>query len=513
MMQALIGAKVCAVGVLYLYLRRGVRFDGRHAFVVDPRKRSGSSSRGGAERVPGATANGATAAARTTGGSPSTADGRSSKSDSSQALRASAETQPGDGDEHNLALDEGTGRYEVTLMPVVDANFAGKNFVQLYGMQCYARKHGYRFELLNLNSPEFQQCNAKYQTDFFFRKHCAVAQVLKARQRPMDWYLQQEGAGASSSYPPNLSAKNSEYDYYFVVDSDMALAGAELKLDSWIEQNPADVTFYERSWNFEVMAGNYIVRNTPFATEFLERWAAFYHRRPPGFSSSDQGAIHQLLVETLHLQGADRCNEQYRKLTASVMDLKPYFAFVSCTKKLLGPPRDWATKITLSAHVGGPGSSPAAGSGAGKRQLLDGGPVVTAGVETNQPQAGEDRPATRPNVLVAGRIRVTPRWHGFAADGVYAGSRCSAFHVFHHGVKGSREVGTNYPQLNFRIDVRDLLKLLSSQGFGGSEVRAYDFLTNNEHAMQQQIRDDSQSRFDYRSGLGGNNAGNGKTGA
>ena len=34
-----------------------------------------------------------------------------------------------------------------------------------------------------------------------------------------------------------------------------------------------------------------MVRNTPFARDFLMRWAKYYDQRPSGFSSADNGAI------------------------------------------------------------------------------------------------------------------------------------------------------------------------------------------------------------------------------
>ncbi|CAD7945597.1 unnamed protein product [Amoebophrya sp. A25] len=299
----------------------------------------------------------------------------------------------------------------VTLMPVVDANFAGKNFLQLYTMQCYARRHGYYYELLNLSGQQFVGCYALYPHDFFFRKHCAIAQMLRARQgkrAAKDTYKTRQGGPAASDapevenailerewsasvnalrdpkkfYPATISkagengqsrhdrfsAARDDFDtlngegwndVYVVLDSDMALATLDKSLDEWIENNPNDLTFYERSWNFEVMAGNYIVRNTAFTAEFLTRWAEFYHRRPPGFSSADQGAIHQLLLETMHLRGngadsgMERCDEMYKNLRASVMDTKPYYRFVACTKRTLGPPRDWRGEFLLLENGGG----------------------------------------------------------------------------------------------------------------------------------------------------------------
>ncbi|CAD7953834.1 unnamed protein product [Amoebophrya sp. A120] len=384
-------------------------------------------------------------------------------------------TQPGSARPAELPVSTIDEKYagRLTLMPVVDANFAGKNFIQLYSIQCYARKHGYKFELLNLNSQRFADCNAAYPNDFFFRKHCAVAQVLKARQT---------GGGSNSRAGASGVVRNGNSDhggdkdsrrrlnsavpaagpgpeYYFVVDSDMAVAGLEQSLAPWLDGNPADLTFYERSWNFEVMAGNYIVKNTPFATQFLENWAKFYHRRPPGFSSSDQGAIHQLLAEALWLKGRQKCDDMYKHLTASVMDLKPYFRFVSCVKQLLGPPRDWETKIKLTRKTH-----------AGAQQKMGSSSAATADEDA------ADGGTTSKTKWLSGGIRILPRWHGFAADGVFSGTRCSMFHVFHHGVKGSKEAGNNYPHIKFAIGSKHLLNLLSAAFYNGLEQKPYDFL-------------------------------------
>ncbi|CAD7967819.1 unnamed protein product [Amoebophrya sp. A25] len=409
-------------------------------------------------------------------------------------------------------------RFSVTVMPVVDANFAGGNFVQLYSIQCYARKHGYRFEVLNTNAPEHKACNSRYG-DFFFRKHCAVADVLKRRRE------KEAGAGDEADH------------FYFVIDSDMVVAGMSLPLTYWLQDNPADLTFYERSWNFEVMAGNYIVRNTPFATEFLDRWAKYYYRLPTGFSSSDQGAIHQLMLETLHLRGHQECRKEWKNLTAPVQNLKPYFHFVSCTKRLLGPPRDWKTRInvtrkrkikkpapvsktptatkgvvvsspsSLSSQNGAAGVEAARGlssSSSSSRSVATTSAPLTSTTSKPQNQTTAAPPPTTvappkeievteiSHTLMDGRIRILPRWHGFAADHGVLPTRCSAFHVFHHGVKGSQEAANLYNHVTFRISSTDLLKLLNPKDFGGTSkepVKAYDFLTQNEHATEQKDAD------------------------
>ncbi|CAJ1440258.1 unnamed protein product [Effrenium voratum] len=106
------------------------------------------------------------------------------------------------------------------------------------------------------------------------------------------------------------------------------------------------------------MAGNYMVRNTAFARDFLMRWALYYDRKPQGFSSSDNGAIQLVVMETIKVEGFDTCYDMYRKLTesvrgsrvngltsrpvaAQVTNLKPYWDYVHCTKEAIGPARAW----------------------------------------------------------------------------------------------------------------------------------------------------------------------------
>lgn len=115
---------------------------------------------------------------------------------------------------------------------------------------------------------------------------------------------------------------------------------SEKNLESWLD-NDHDIILYERSWNFEVMAGNYIARNTPFAREFLKSWADFEFRQPPGFSSADNGAIHLVLLQELGITNVQKCIDLYKALEESVMNLDPYFEFVACTKLHLGPARNW----------------------------------------------------------------------------------------------------------------------------------------------------------------------------
>lgn len=132
-------------------------------------------------------------------------------------------------------------------------------------------------------------------------------------------------------------------------DADVVGGLSSTRLDHWVEQeNMADIVFYERAVQTgEIMAGNYFVRNTPFARAFLRYWTAYDSKQPSGFSSADNGAIHQVLVEAIGFDDAPRCLEAYNNLTSGPsfdIMFQRYWVFVACTKYLLGPPRRWSVE-------------------------------------------------------------------------------------------------------------------------------------------------------------------------
>lgn len=63
-------------------------------------------------------------------------------------------------------------------------------------------------------------CKARYISDFFFQKHCAVRTFLLTQ-------------------PPRSAV--------YVLDGDIVVAAPEVPLDRWLE-GQHDVVFYERDW-------------------------------------------------------------------------------------------------------------------------------------------------------------------------------------------------------------------------------------------------------------------------
>eukprot|EP00438_Fugacium_kawagutii_P002518 Skav232409 [mRNA] locus=scaffold4273:3963:9435:+ [translate_table: standard] len=158
------------------------------------------------------------------------------------------------------------GLHPVGLVIMADQNFQGRKYAaQIQSLRCYAQQQGYDL----------------FQSDFFYLKHCAVAEFLGTR-------------------PERYTAVVLDADVVAVV-LDRGIAGPEALLRS---------------------------------------------RKPPGFSSADNGALHVMLVNVLELDGAEHvarlamseCKRAgfdlhgfawiYDKSEAMVDNLDPYWNFV-----------------------------------------------------------------------------------------------------------------------------------------------------------------------------------------
>ncbi|RCN48457.1 hypothetical protein ANCCAN_05452 [Ancylostoma caninum] len=100
------------------------------------------------------------------------------------------------------------------------------------------------------------------QKDITFQRHCIVAEILK----------------------------RNNFTWVLFVDSDIGIVNEKRKLEEFIRQD-AHVIFYERFFNFEVMAGSYFAKKSSFAIRFLRGWADYEFRLPLNFHGRDNGAM------------------------------------------------------------------------------------------------------------------------------------------------------------------------------------------------------------------------------
>lgn len=198
---------------------------------------------------------------------------------------------------------------DVYMISIADGSFRRRYGPLFDAMSAYATSHGYEWRVLGENETHSECGEERYPT-FFFRKHCIVSKWMEGETRPGDRVM--------------------------VFDADVVPYRARHSLDYWLKWTlDDDLVFYDRTWNSEVMAGNYLVKNTEAGRNFLLGWAEFEHESPPGFSSADNGAIHLHLLRALGRPTAEKCGRMYSNLTALVTNMKPYESFVECTRETL----------------------------------------------------------------------------------------------------------------------------------------------------------------------------------
>ena len=165
-------------------------------------------------------------------------------------------------------------------------------------LERYAKKNGY--SLLNKSPEDEPRCN--HVKHFFFKKHCTVY-----------YHIMDNGVTNDR--------------WYFVLDGDNAVRNpnTNIKLETFIK-NDKDLLYYYRFHNNEIMAGNYAIKNTKWAMDYLKNYYEL-HNTYRGLNW-DNGALHYYLLPR---QYKDSCN----KFCSKKEDWQLYFKFVGCVHKHL----------------------------------------------------------------------------------------------------------------------------------------------------------------------------------
>uniref|UniRef100_A0A914YT51 Glycosyltransferase n=1 Tax=Panagrolaimus superbus TaxID=310955 RepID=A0A914YT51_9BILA len=136
----------------------------------------------------------------------------------------------------------------------------------------------------------------------------------------------------------NVLRDNPELEYLLFLDADMGIINPNHLIEEYI--NPKfDLTFYERIFNFEVMAGSYIVKNTPYSITFLKDWIEYEKKLPESFHGTDNAAIHQILVDWYNPN--DKRDIKCREIWEESIDWDGVWKYVGCARSILNNTLDF----------------------------------------------------------------------------------------------------------------------------------------------------------------------------
>uniref|UniRef100_A0A0K0ENY5 Glyco_trans_2-like domain-containing protein n=1 Tax=Strongyloides stercoralis TaxID=6248 RepID=A0A0K0ENY5_STRER len=192
---------------------------------------------------------------------------------------------------------------------MVNEEFSLSNYAQaIKTIWCYSLQYNYTFVILNeYRNPELSiNCNHK---DFMFRRHCLIS---------------------------NFGQKNEDKIKYIVfIDGDIGVVNPLHRLEEYLPKNEEEILFYDRIFNYEIMAGSYIIRNNLYSRNFINYFADYEYKMPKISSGRDNVALQAVFLDlvgpTNYVEKYKQCLNIYNNATTFEQNM----IFVSCMRYIL----------------------------------------------------------------------------------------------------------------------------------------------------------------------------------
>lgn len=170
-------------------------------------------------------------------------------------------------------------------------------------MQCYGKKHGYSVMVEGVDNLP-REC--LWIQDFMFKRHCILLKKLES------------------------------FDWLAMFDGDVGIVNSEKCLES-LMTDQADIVHEERFHNGEIQAGNYIVKNTSYAKQYIREWINYDKELTSGFHNQDNGALHIHVLKNVAGNNTEIISKCYQMWKNS-NDLNTYDEYVGCVMGFVSNP-------------------------------------------------------------------------------------------------------------------------------------------------------------------------------
>jgi len=214
--------------------------------------------------------------------------------------------------------------------------------------ECYGNKWGVLTRFLN--PKDFTDC--QHHTDWYMSRVCAMAVLVESLGRNV----------TASLRSLDLDLKGVRWIIHLDMDTIPTNLAKPLSVftNAWGDH---DLVFYERFHNGEIMAGNYAVRVSETAANFLRGWESQAGLLNPKLwvsGNHDNGVLHIQVLNFLKSRlppndcwkHADDALESVVKAFNASFSMNSYDAFVSRTKLALGPNRNFGNLLIQRRGLG-----------------------------------------------------------------------------------------------------------------------------------------------------------------